>query len=255
MYYGEPRVPASNDLELIEAAGHIALIAIQMERAQAALRESDERFRLAAKSGKMFAYEWDIASDVIKRSGESAPILGIDEETPFTGQQAISKVHLDDRERLKATVNQLSPESPYLQINYRMVRPDGTLIWVERSGRAFFNDEGKMLRVVGMVLDITERKLVEAKLQEYERAVEGAEEMIMVVDREYRYLVANNKFLKMRNMTREQVLGRFAHEVLHKEVWESVKDKLDESFRGKVVRFEMKNTYPELGERDILTHS
>src|SRR4029077_4813140 len=88
--------------------------------------------------------------------------------------------------------------------------------------------------------------------QEYERAVEGLEEMIVVVDREYRYLIANNKFLKMRNMTKEQVVGRFAHEVLNKGVFEAVvKKKLDECFQGKVVRYEMKYTYPELGERDI----
>lgn len=106
--------------------------------------------------------------------------------------------------------------------------------------------------MVGMVTDITERKLAENKLQEYERAVEGLEEMMVVVDREYRYLIANNKFLTIRNMTKEQVVGRFAHEVLNKGVFEAVvKEKLDECFQGKVVRYEMKYTYPELGERDI----
>lgn len=85
-------------------------------------------------------------------------------------------------------------------------------------------------------------------------AVEGLEEMVAVVDREYRYVIANNKFLKMRNMTKEQVLKRCAYEVLNKKTFESViKGKLDECFRqGEVVRYEMKYSYPELGERDIL---
>jgi PAS domain S-box-containing protein len=75
----------------------------------------------------------------------------------------------------------------------------------------------------------------------------------VIVDREYRYLIANSKFLKMRNMTKEQVVGRFAHEVLNKGVFEAVvKEKLDECFQGRVVRYEMKYTYPDLGERDIL---
>src|SRR5438093_3486796 len=113
---------------------------------------------------------------------------------------------------------------------------------------------------IGWAIDITERqlienerKLAEAKLQEYERAVEGLEEMMVVVDREYRYVIANNKFLKMRNMTKGQVVERFAHEVLNQGVFEAVvKKKLDECFLGKVVRYEMKYTYPELGDRDIL---
>jgi len=90
-------------------------------------------------------------------------------------------------------------------------------------------------------------------LMEYEKAVESAEEMIAVVDRNYRYLIANRKFLAMRGMTKEQVLGRSAADVLSKGAFEAViKEKLDECFRGKVVRYEMKYSYPELGEREIL---
>jgi PAS domain S-box-containing protein len=96
-------------------------------------------------------------------------------------------------------------------------------------------------------------KLAQGRLQKFEQVVDGLEEMIAVVDREYRYRMANNQFLKMRNMTREQVVGRFAHQVLNKRVFETViKPKLDECFKGRVVRYEMKYAYPDLGERDIL---
>ena len=49
--------------------------------------------------------------------------------------------------------------------------------------------------------------MTQDKLQEYERALEGLEEMITVVDREYRYRIANDKFLRMRKMTTEQVVS------------------------------------------------
>src|SRR5216683_1152347 len=65
----------------------------ERKRQEAFLRESEGRFRLAAQAGKMFAYEWDAATDVILRSAEAAQILGIDEATPFTGQQGLAKVH------------------------------------------------------------------------------------------------------------------------------------------------------------------
>src|SRR5205807_1906412 len=81
----------------------------------------------------------------------------------------------------------------------------------------------------------------------------GAEDMIGVIDREYRYLLANRQYLKMRNLTREQVVGHFVPEVLNKEIFETViKPKLDECFQGKVVRYEMKFSYPTVGERDLL---
>jgi len=213
---------------------------LERKRSEESLRDSEERFRLAAQAGRMFAYSWDAATDVIERSGEFAEILGVN-------------VHPDDKARLEGALAKLSFENPTLQITYRIIRPDGTVIWLERNSRAYFNAQGKVKRIVGMVVDVTERRKAEDKLREYERAVEASEEMIAVVDREYRYLIANRQFLKMRKMTGEQAVGRFAHEVLNEGAFEAaVKAKLDESFQGKVVRYEMKYTYPELGERDLL---
>ncbi|PWT86278.1 MAG: hypothetical protein C5B58_01665 [Acidobacteria bacterium] len=116
-----------------------------------------------------------------------------------------------------------------------------------------------VLAVTGLTLsaviaerDEGARKQTEKALREYKNAVEGSEEMIAVVDREYRYVIANRKFLERRNMRRDQVLGRLVPEVLNQGVFEAVvKEKLDRCFAGEVVRYEMKYTYSELGERDI----
>src|SRR5450631_108784 len=100
--------------------------------------------------------------------------------------------------------------------------------------------------------DITERKRAEEKLREYEKAMEGLDEMIVVLDRDYRYVVANRAFLKNRGLEKEQVLGRSLPEMLNPGVFEGVvKERLDECFRGKVVRYDMKYKYPLLGERDL----
>jgi PAS domain S-box-containing protein len=90
------------------------------------------------------------------------------------------------------------------------------------------------------------------RLQEFEKAVEGLEELIVVVDRDYRYVIANRAFLKYRSIRREDLIGRLISEILSAELFEStVKEKLDECFRGKIVQFEVRTAYPSLGERDI----
>ena len=91
------------------------------------------------------------------------------------------------------------------------------------------------------------------RVQEFEKAVEGLDEMIAVVDHDYRYLMANQAFLNARGMKKEEVLGRSAEEVLNPGMFEKeVKGRLDECFQGKVVEYEMLYRYPERGERELL---
>jgi PAS domain S-box-containing protein len=230
----------------------LAALTEERKEAEKALRQSEERFHLAAQAGKMFAYDWDATTDVMICSEEAAQVLEIDEVGPTTGRKILVKVHPDDRDLFIASVAERNVENPDTQIRYRMLRPDGSIVWVEKTTHAFFDEQGKLVRMIGMVADINERKLAEDKLREYERAVEGSEEMIAVVDREYRYLIANRKLLNMHKMTKEQVMGHSAREVLNQGVFDAVvKEKLDECFQAKVVRYEMKYRYAELGERDV----
>jgi len=147
-------------------AGYIgsAVDVTEHKRSEEELRRSEERFRMAAEAAKMFAYEWDAATDVIVRSGGIAQILGVDEGVLTTGQRILTMVPPQDRERLIAAIAKLSPEEPSLQISHRMLRSDGCVIWVERNSRAYFDEQGRMLRMVGMLADITERKLADQEL-------------------------------------------------------------------------------------------
>src|SRR5262249_28220578 len=129
-----------------------------------AKRKSDEHFRLAARAGKMFVYEWDAATGVGVLTGECAHVLGVDEGTHFIGEQILSKIHSDDRERLTTALTGLTPEKPCAQVSHRIVHPDRGVIWVETSSRASFDGAGRTLRIMGRVADITERKLAETEL-------------------------------------------------------------------------------------------
>jgi PAS domain S-box-containing protein len=136
----------------------------ERKRQETILRNSEERFRLAAQAGKMFAYEWDAATDEVVRSEESTNILGIDQAVRITSQQALESIHPDDREKVAAAMAALSAENPRLKISYRILRPDDIEIWVEQNSLAHFDEQGSILRIVGMAADITERKRAESAL-------------------------------------------------------------------------------------------
>ncbi len=100
--------------------------------------------------------------------------------------------------------------------------------------------------------DIDGRRRAEERLREYEKVVEGLEDMIVVVDRDYRYLLANRSFLNYHGLKREEVVGHLVSEILNKDVFEGiVKKRLDECFQGKVIKYELTYNYIERGERQL----
>jgi PAS domain S-box-containing protein len=106
--------------------------------------------------------------------------------------------------------------------------------------------------VVSISRDITERKRAEERLREFEKVVENLEEMIVVVNRDRRYVLANRAALRYRGMRKEQLIGHHVTEVVEPELYEmTVKGKLDESFAGHIVSYEGQSEYPGLGVRDI----
>jgi PAS domain S-box-containing protein len=158
----------------------VAKQAAMEARVQAAkvLQLSEQRWRLAAQAGKMYSYEWDAATDVVIRSGEVSSILGSDASS-LTRQQLLNRVHPDDRELFMASATERTPENPDTQIRYRMLRPDGSIIWLEKTAHAFFDEHGRLVRTIGMVADITERKLAEETRFRHAAIVESSDDAII----------------------------------------------------------------------------
>jgi PAS domain S-box-containing protein len=159
-------------------AGYIgcALDVTERKHMEQTVRESEERLRLAAQAGRMFAYSWDVATDVIERSGEYAEILGVDPKQETTGVAVSAMVHPDDKEQLETALAKLNVDNPFFQSTYRIIRPDGVVTWLQRSSRAYFNEHGELEHIVGMIADVTERKLAEEALSSVSRRLIQAQE-------------------------------------------------------------------------------
>ena len=172
---GAPRFNADHSF-----AGYIGscVDVTERRRAEKTVRESEERLRLAAHVGKMYAFDWDVATDLVVRSEEGSHILGLTGgPMSRTHQQVLASVHPDDRATFNTSIAECTPESPNTQISYRLLRPDGSVFWMERTGHAFFDEQGRMVRMIGMVADVTERKLAEEALSRVGgRLIEAHEE-------------------------------------------------------------------------------
>lgn len=190
-----------------------------------------------------FRYEWvnQAYADWIQRPVNELVDRSISE---VLGKEAFDSLLPYFQRVLKGETVQYERETNFQGIGRR---------WTSVTYTPTFDAEGATDGWVAVVLDLTDRKRAEERLREYEKAVEGAEDMIGVIDREYRFLLANRQYLKMRNLTREQVVGHPIPEVLNKELFETViKPNLDQCFQGKVVRYERTFSYPEVGERHLM---
>lgn len=176
-------VPSVQLFLLFAATPFMVLAALveERKRAEGELRENEERLRLAAQAGRMYAFDWDMATDVIVRSGECAHIFSwMDDPMRDIGQQFVARIHPDDREVYGAPDARLTPRNPAYQTSYRLLPPDGSVIWLEVNGRAFFDGQGRMLRIKGMVADVTARKQTEEALHRREAELAEAQRLARV---------------------------------------------------------------------------
>ena len=182
-------------------------------QAQKALRKSEERLRVAAEVGRMYAWEWDPATDSVLRSAECARILGLDDATGAAlAKDYFELVHPDDRAKVWGLATSLTPQNSEYRTEYRRFRPDGKLLWLQESGRATFDKAGKMIRLVGMTADVTERKEIEHKLrvsEERSRQLVFASPVATVVTNgsQHRNEIVNDKFTALFGYSQEDVPG------------------------------------------------
>jgi PAS domain S-box-containing protein len=132
-----------------------------------ALRESEERLRLAVDAAQMGLWEWDISSNRVIWDTKQDELFGLTQGSFAGTKEAFFElVHPADRLMLETALGRaLTDGAPY-QNEFRIVVPAGDTRWIANLGQVYRDDEGRPSRMIGVVCDVTARKLTEQELRE-----------------------------------------------------------------------------------------
>jgi PAS domain S-box-containing protein len=137
---------------------------IRRESAERRLKEREASLAKAQQIAHLGSWVWDIERNVDYGSDEYYRIYGIKQERrPY--ESFLNSIHPDDREYVKRAIYATLYENKPYSIDFRIVRPDGTVRFIHGEGEASFNREGKPIKMVGIVQDITDRKKAEIALE------------------------------------------------------------------------------------------
>ena len=134
----------------------------ERKRAEEALRNSEERFRIAAKSSSDLIWDWGILDGNLEWFGNIDERLGYNPgEFPRTIDAWEKIIHPDEHDRVMTALDQhLKMHKPYME-EYRVQRKDGTFCYWTDRGTAFWDEKGNPFKMIGACEDITERKRAE----------------------------------------------------------------------------------------------
>src|ERR1051325_3218228 len=164
------------------------------KQAEQKIRESEERMRLAQQVAQVGTFEWNIATGVSRWTPEMEAVYGLAPGT-FAGTHETweNLVHPEDRAEAIRSIA-LALESGTFGGEWRVIWPDGSVHWLAGRGWAFKDDAGRPLRVVGVNIDITERKLNEQKLRENEERLLLAQQVARVGTFEWNVQTGANRW-------------------------------------------------------------
>jgi PAS domain S-box-containing protein len=197
LYEGEPaRVAAVRDIT-------------ERKRAEERLQESERRFRqLAENIGEVFWVLDPNEKKVLYVSPAYEEVWGRTCQSLYDRPDSfLDSVHPEDREAVRAADEQ-QRRGGRSEDEYRVVRPDGSVLWIYDRAFPIRDDTGRLTRVVGVAEDITERKRAEEKLKRLATAVEQSAESIIITDAEANILYVNPAFEHSTGYPGEEVLGR-----------------------------------------------
>lgn len=191
----------------------------EKRRAEQALRESEERLSRAQRVARLGFWDWNIMTNDLYWSEEIYRIFGLSpQEFAVTYEAFLNAVHPDDRPFVQQSVGAAVQQDAEYSIDHRIVLPGGQVRYVHEQGEVDRGADGTPVRMVGTVIDITERKHAERALEQERQfsnaIVDTAGAMIVVLDTDGRVVRFNNACENITGYSLEEAKGRPIWEVL-----------------------------------------
>ncbi|HEX5081221.1 MAG TPA: ATP-binding protein, partial [Blastocatellia bacterium] len=145
------------------------------KRASEALRINEERLKLAQQASRSGSFEWNLQTNSLIWSEENEILFGL-KPGSFSGEYMdwTKCMHSEDVSRAKEELRRAVENGEGL-FEYRVIRPDGGVRWIQSRGKLFTGETGEPSRLIGINIDITERKQMEESLRRQTRALQEAD--------------------------------------------------------------------------------
>jgi PAS domain S-box-containing protein len=141
-----------------EAEGQLGVMEA-LRASKRALVESEERLRFTLEAARVGCWDWNISTGEVKWSEN---LEAIHDRPPGTFgetlQAVLDEVYPVDRPHVEAAIQRALSGGEAFEIEYRILRRDGTLGWLHGQGRATFDEDGRPTRMAGICMDVTERR-------------------------------------------------------------------------------------------------
>ena len=180
------------------------------EQAQVALRESEERYRFSLEAANVGTWEWNIATGEDRWSANMESIHGMPPGS-FHGtiQDMMRTVHPEDRDMVSARIKRSIDTSEPYEVEYRTIGPDGQVGWIGAKGRVVYDPRtGRPLRMIGVSMNITERKKNEEELSRLAAIVDASNEAIMSLAPDGTVLTWNGGAERIYGYSAQEMIGR-----------------------------------------------
>ena len=222
-----------------------------------ALRTSEERFRLAQQAGKVGVWDWDAATGQTYWSEAMWDIYG-EKATNVNPDDDFWRRHLHPNDRdsviLKLSVALEYGNTDYLD-EFRILRPNGDVRWIESRATVERNDAGEPLRMYGVNLDITEKKVIEDRIRRSENQLRvvtnSVPALISYIGRDCRYMFINRQYTEWFGKPESEIKGKHMRDVLGPKVFKVLKPKIDQVLSGEACSIETVVHYPAAGQRFV----
>ncbi len=191
----------------------------ERRRVEEMLREGEERLRLAQESANVGIWDWKVETGALDFTPELNKLYGLPSGAIRTYKDWRDRVHPEDISRIEKSRDEAIARHESFNLEFRGRHSCGEYRWISTQGGAIYDESGKVLRVLGVNLDITDRKRAEETIRNSERLYRGIGESIdygvWVCAPDGRNIYASESFLKLVGMTQQQCSDFGWGDVLH----------------------------------------